>query len=156
MDFVLWVCRVMHVVSVVLWLGGLIFLNAVLNPVVEQQKAAESNLVLALQKRFLPFIWFSVWTMFVTGILLTLLSPRFLWLDYSTTWSKLLAVKQVSFLLMVFFSWQTAKVFANMERSAGGETQQFEGWRLAFSKLVKRTIFFGLLTLLCAGGMSVV
>lgn len=155
MDFVLWACRVMHVVSVVLWLGGLIFLNAVLGPVIEHEKATKSNLILTVQKRFLPFVWFSVWTIFVTGILLTLLSPQFLWLDFSTIWSKLLTLKFVSFVLMVFFSWQTAKVLAKLEASAQGDDEQFEGWRLALSKLFKRTIFVGIFALLCAGGMSV-
>ncbi len=154
MDFVLWASRVMHVISVVVWIGGLIFLNAIVTPVVEHEQAQRSEVALGIQKRFLPFIWSSLWSLLLTGALLMVLSPRFLWFDYSTLWSKLLAVKQISFLLLGFFSWQTAKVFARMERSLNED--EFNGWQLAFKKLMRRSIFFGIIALLTSAGMAVV
>ena len=154
MDFVLWACRLMHVVSVVVWFGGLIFVNAVLLPVSQHEGQSRSNATLATLNRFNGFVWSSLWTALITGLLLMLLSPRFLWFDYSTVWQKLLAVKQAAFLLAGFFSWQTAKVVGRM-----GETQLepevFESWRLTYVKLIRRTIFLGLLALLCAAGMMV-
>ena len=156
MDFVLWVCRVMHVVSVVVWLGGLIFLNAILHPISAYHQQTKLVTVLEAQKRFLPFVWSSLWTVFVTGVLLMLLSPRFLWFEYSTTWSQLLAVKQVAFLLLMFFSWQSAKVVAKMGEAVSGEGDLFEGWRLGLQKLLRRSIAWGIVALMCAGGMAVV
>ena len=156
MDFVLWVCRVMHVVSVVVWLGGLIFLNAILHPISAYHQQTKLVTVLEAQKRFLPFIWSSLWTVFVTGVLLMLLSPRFLWFEYSTTWSQLLAVKQVAFLLLMFFSWQSAKVVAKMGEAVAGAGDHFEGWRLGLQKLLRRSIVWGIVALMCAGGMAVV
>ncbi|MEX0737525.1 MAG: hypothetical protein WEB62_05670 [Bacteroidota bacterium] len=156
MDFVLWVCRVMHVFSVVVWMGGLIFLNAVLHPISVYHQQTRMVTVLEAQKRFLPFVWSSLWTVLVTGVLLMLLSPRFLWFDYSTTWSQLLVVKQVAFALLVFFSWQSAKVFARMEEAVAEEGDIFEGWRLGLQKLLRRSIFWGIVALMCAGGMAVV
>lgn len=155
MDFVLWASRVMHIVSVVVWLGGLIFLNAIVAPVVDHEKVKFGSLALALHRRFLPFVWFSIWTIGVTGILLMLLSPRFIWLDYSTDWSKLLVTKQVSFLLMIFFSWQIARVYPRLEESTGGDQEIQEGWRLALGKLVRRTLVAGLTGLICGAWMSV-
>ncbi|MBI3112597.1 MAG: hypothetical protein HYZ01_13605 [Ignavibacteriales bacterium] len=156
MDFVLWVCRVMHVVSVVVWLGGLIFLNAILHPISAYHQQTKLVTVLEAQKRFLPFVWSSLWTVFVTGVLLMLLSPRFLWFEYSTTWSQLLAVKHVAFLLLMFFSWQSAKVVAKMGEAVVGEGDLFEGWRLGLQKLLRRSIAWGIVALMCAGGMAVV
>lgn len=156
MDFVLWVCRVMHVVSVVVWLGGLIFLNAILHPISAYHQQTKLVTVLEAQKRFLPFVWSSLWTVLVTGVLLMLLSPRFLWLEYSTTWSQLLAVKQVAFLLLMFFSWQSVKIVAKMEEAVSGEGDLFEGWRLGLQKLLRRSIVWGIVALMCAGGMAVV
>lgn len=126
MDFVLWVCRVMHVLSAVVWVGGLIFLNAVMIPVVEHEKETRGAAAMAIQKRFIGFIWMSLWTMLVTGVLLMLLSPQFQWLDYSTPWRRLLAVKQLSFLLMAFFSWQTKKVFEQMESPSRAATSHLK------------------------------
>ncbi|HEY5614737.1 MAG TPA: hypothetical protein VIL52_01850 [Bacteroidota bacterium] len=156
MDFVLWACRVVHIVSVVAWVGGLIFLNAVIKPIIDYDKAVRTALHLKIQKQFLPFIWSSLWPLLVTGVLLMLLSPKFIWFDYSTWWSRLLAVKQVSFLLLLFFSWQLGKVFIQMEQAVEGTKDEFEGWWLAYSKLVKRSLVAGIVALLCSAGMMVV
>ncbi|MGH2569396.1 MAG: hypothetical protein ACRDGA_13745 [Bacteroidota bacterium] len=154
MDFVLWACRVVHLTSAVVWLGGLIFLNAVLKPVVDYRKGQQAQLNLEILKRFQPFIWSSVWPLLVTGLLLMLLSPRFIWFDVSSLWSKLLVVKQVSFLLLVFFSWQMGKVLQKLGPAMAWE--EFEGWWMAYSRLVRRSIFTGIVTLLAAAGMAVV
>ena len=155
MDFVLWACRLMHVVSVVVWFGGLIFINAVFTPIVEHQEATKLQVVLGTQKRFLPFIWSCFWSLLVTGVLLMLLSPKFLWFEYSTLWLKLLALKQVAFLLLAFFSWQTVQVFSKMERALADDSDEFEGWRLGLKKLVRRSIFWGIVALMCGAGMAV-
>lgn len=153
MDFVLWACRVVHVLSAVVWVGGLVYFNAVLSPIAEYQGQTRSIFVLAVQKRFFGFVWSTMWPMLLTGILLMLLNPNFRWFDYSTTWAKLLALKQFSFLCMAFFSWQSTRIFSMMERSSAKDEQDFDGWRLGFMKLAKRTIFCGIVSLLCAAGM---
>lgn len=156
MDFVLWACRVMHVVSVVVWMGGLIFINAVLAPVLQHEGLHRSQVSIAVLRRFLPFVWFSFWSLLITGFLLMLLSPRFLWFDYSTEWSKLLAVKQILFVLLGAVSWQAATVASRLEEAERNKSDDAEGWSLALQKLVRRSIFFGLLALGCAAGMAVV
>lgn len=84
-----------------------------------------------------------------------LLSPKFLWLDYSTVWSKLLAIKQIAFLFLAFFSWQTVQVFSKMETAVADESDEFEGWRLGLKKLIRRSIFWGIIALMCGAGMAV-
>ena len=153
MDFVLWASRLMHVVSVVVWFGGLIFLNVVMLPVSHYEGQSRSNATVAILTRFNGFVWSSLWTALITGFLLMLLSPRFLWFDYSTMWQKLLAVKQIAFLLAGFFSWQTAKVAGRM-KEAQNEPDVYESWRLTYVKLLRRTIFVGLLALLGSAGMA--
>jgi len=153
MDFVLWASRVVHLTSAVVWLGGLIYLNAVLKPVLEYHKAEETPLSVETLKRFQPFLWSVVWPLLVSGLLLMLLSPRFVWLDLSTLWSKLLLLKQAAFLLLAFFSWQMGKVVLKLDAAVGAG--DFQGWWMAYSKLVKRSIFTGIVTLLAAAGMTV-
>ncbi|HLE33968.1 MAG TPA: hypothetical protein VJB38_15295 [Bacteroidota bacterium] len=155
MDFVLWACRVMHAVSAVVWIGGLIFMNAVLHPILQHQGLITSQVSMAVSRRFLPFVWFCLWSMVVTGLLLMLLNPRFLWFDFSTDWSKLLAAKQILFLLLAGVSWQAAKVVAKLETAVRDGSDEVEGWSLALQKLVRRSILFGLLSILCAAGMAV-
>ena len=155
MDFVLWVCRVMHVISSVVWVGGLIFINVVLNPVLEHEKELRSPTAMAIHKRFFGFVWMSLWILVVTGGLMMLSSPQFQWFDYSMPWRKLLAVKQLSFLLMAFFSWQSKKVFEQMELSLQRGDDSFDGWRAGYLKLAKRTIVVGIIAFLSAAAMFV-
>ncbi len=146
----------MHAVSAVVWIGGLIFKNAVLHPILQHQGLGTSEVSVAVSRRFLPFIWSSLWTMVITGLLLMVLHPRFLWFDFSTDWSRLLALKQLLFLVLAGLSWQTGKVVTRLENAVSGKDQDAEGWSLALQKLVRRSIFFGLLSILCAAGMAVI
>ncbi|MBI4429477.1 MAG: hypothetical protein HY562_10205 [Ignavibacteriales bacterium] len=154
MDFVLWASRLMHVVSVVVWFGGLIFLNVVMLPVSHHEGESRSKAAVGALHRFNGFVWSSLWTALITGLLLMLLSPRFLWFEYSTLWQKLLAAKQVAFLLAGFFSWQTAKVVGRMEETQN-EPDAYERWRLTYVRLIRRTIFCGIVGFLSAAGMEV-
>ncbi len=155
MDFLLWVCRVMHVIAAVVWVGGLIFLNAVMSPVVEHEQETRNRAFMAIQKRFFGFVWMSLWTMLATGIILMFLSPQYRWFDYATPWRKLLAVKELAFLVMAFFSWQAKKVFEQMERAQQQSNDAFDGWRLGYVRLVRRTIVVALIAFLSAAAMVV-
>jgi hypothetical protein len=93
--------------------------------------------------------------MLATGVLLMLVSPQFQWFDYSTPWRKLLAVKELSFLLMAFFSWQARRVFEQMELSLVRTNDAFDGWRRGYVRLVRRTIVVALIAFLSAAAMVV-
>lgn len=154
MDFVLWVARLMHGISAVIWIGGLIFLNVVLSPLLDQEGASHLEFARRVRRRFFPFIWFSIWTMVTTGIFLMILNPRFIWFDASTLWSKLLVVKQVCFALLVFVSWQAWRVNKKLEALAQKHEEE-GGWGEGFQRLVRRSIALGLLALMGAAGMAV-
>jgi uncharacterized membrane protein len=155
MDFVLWVSRVMHVVSAVVWIGGLIFMNTVLHPILHHRHEMLSPTALAIRQRFFPFLWSGFWTLLGTGIFLMLLSSKFLWLDVSTVWSQLLTAKVVLFLLLWFVSWQAASVVRSIEASVAGEPEAAEAWARTLEALIRRSIVLGLISFLCAAGMAI-
>ncbi len=145
----------MHVISAIVWMGGLIFINAVMNPVLEHQMEMRGGVSMSLYKRFFGFIWMSLWTLLGTGAILTVANSQFHWFDYSTPWMKLLAIKEISFFLMGFFAWQSKKVYRQMERTEDGQHDIFEGWRLGYLKLVRRMIGVGIVAILSAAAMVV-
>jgi uncharacterized membrane protein len=155
MTFVLWASLVVHIVSSVVWVGGLVYINAVLAPIAEYERQTRSGIVLGAQRRYFALIWSSLWPMLLTGILLMLLNPRFRWWDLSTTWSQLLVLKEVFFLLMAFFSWQLKQVFGQLESLDAAAAERFDGWWLAYRKLVRRSIVCGLAAVACAAGMRI-
>ncbi len=151
MDFVLWVSRVMHVISAVVWVGGLIFFNAILRPIAEHEQSTQSHLTLEVLKRFQAFVWSSLWPLLVTGLLLMLLSRHFLWFDLSTWWLRCLFLKQLCFVILLFLSWQMGKVVQQLPK----EQKDFSGWWISYTTLVRRSIVVALVALLSAGGMMV-
>ena len=155
MEFVLWSARVVHVISAVVWIGGLVYCNAILTPVLEHESLTRERWLYAVNRRMLGYIWSTLWPLSVTGVLLMLLHPAFRWGDFSSSFNKLLAFKQLTFVLMALFSWQTKKVLSQMNE-AFDRPEEFEGWRLAFVKLTKRTIVAGIAAVLAAEGMRVI
>lgn len=101
----------MHVFSVIVWFGGLMYQAVVLHPVASVEQKMIDTTTLHFIRRFLPFVWMSVWTLCITGIALMLFSPRFVLFQFDDGWSVLLAAKQILFLIMMFFSIGYARMF---------------------------------------------
>ena len=70
----------MHLFGMIVWLGGMMFQTAVALPVIRHEGEAASTAMRKVSKRFTGFIWMSVWTLGVTGILMMLL---FLYLSFA-------------------------------------------------------------------------
>jgi len=131
-------------------------MNAILHPVLGHKKELPSATGLLVQQRFFPFLWSSLWTLFGTGIFMTLLSPRFRWLDVSTFWSQLLTAKIGLFFLLLFVSWQAGEVVRKIGAALQSQDGNAEVWHRTFETLIRRSIVLGILSLLCAAGMAVV
>ena len=63
-------------------------------------------------RRFVPFVWMSASTMLVTGTIMLLFSPRFIFLGYQDAWSVAMGLKELIFLMMVFFSFGYGRMLA--------------------------------------------
>jgi uncharacterized membrane protein len=145
----------MHVFAVVVWLGGLMFQNAVVQPIVQFEGEAAKAAMRKVYKRFTAFVWMSVWTMFITGVIMMLASPRFIWFQYNDSWSILLACKQVTFILMVVYAFGHARMLAYLEApsSNGGFSDKAELYRHRVNQFRKMSVFLGIVGLLLSAGM---
>lgn len=137
--------------AVVVWLGGLLYQAAVTLPVAraEQMELTESSL--HLQRRFQPFVWMCVWTILVTGVGLMLFNPGFVLGHYGDRWSVMLGLKQVVFLIMVFYSFGYARMLKMVEVSKGSDEQKLYYRRmLQFGKI---NVGLGIIAILLAAGL---
>ena len=121
MDFILWAARSLHLFSVVVWFGGLMYQAAVTFPVAKAEQSEFSPLVLHLMRRFLPFIWMSACTVLVTGLCMMLFSPRFVFFAFHDRWSMVLAGKELVFVLMMVFSLGYARMFRRVDAMVAGK-----------------------------------
>jgi uncharacterized membrane protein len=137
MDFVLWICRAIHVGASIVWVGGLVFVVTVLNPPAEHDLQTRSSVAMAMLKKSVGFWVISLLAMLAGGAVLMLFSPQFAWFDYATPWRRLLGVKQLSFLLMALYSWQVKRLLGFMERSAVEDMESFERLRTTYVAVTK-------------------
>ena len=146
----------MHIFSVVVWLGGLMFQGAVVAPVMQFEGTEAKPAMRRINKRFIGFIWMNVWTLLATGILLMLFSPRFVWFHYDDRWSLFLLIKQIIFLLMVFYAFGYARMIDYLDNPAsnGG----YDSKSLIYIHRVTQyrliSIFLGITALLFAAAMT--
>jgi putative copper export protein len=118
-DFVIWAARVMHAAGFAVWVGGLVYQNAVMGPVLKHHNAQGLEPVRTTLVRFQGFTWMCAWTMLTTGVVLMLLDPRFVWFEYSTAWSVMLGFKQLLFVFMLFYAFGYGRMLKRF--IAGGD-----------------------------------
>ena len=169
MDFVLWACRSLHIFSIVVWLGGLFFQGVVSVPVMLAEGVEFKTLDRKMHSRFMPFVWTSIWTILVTGFIMMLLDPRFIWFDYETVWSRFLLGKQLCYAVMIGLTvssdraWKRIKALsqedshgsARTTQSSGHSPSQIEEAKRRFVRSSRRNIAFAILALLFTAGLDV-
>jgi uncharacterized membrane protein len=147
----------MHIFGLVVWLGGLMFQSAIVMPVLHAQTEYSRNVQRMLMQRFTGFISMSAWTLAVTGCLMMLLNPRFVWFQYHDAWSVLLGSKLIVFVLMIFYSFGYARMLAYLSSpsSNGGFNEKAELYRHRINQFRIINIALGILALLLGAAMIV-
>ena len=142
--------------AVVVWLGGLMFQSAVTLAVARVEGTEFTPSTLHALRRFIPFVWMSVWTVLVTGVALMLFSTRFVLFEFHDRWSVLLLLKQTAFLLMVIFSLGFARMFRRLEDVSNRGVEGAIGAAAHYQRMVqfgKINLALGIASLLMAIGM---
>lgn len=143
-----------------MWLGGLLFQGVVSAPVLLMEAEEFRRIDEKMRNRFAPFVWTSIWTILATGFIMMLLSPRFVWFEYETTWAKLLLGKQVCYVVMLGLTvssdraWKRVKALGQVN-SGGGSTSLIEEAKRKFVRSSRRNVVFAILALLFAAGLDV-
>ena len=145
----------LHVFAIVVWLGGLMFQNTVAFPVANAGGDEAMRSYGKMSKRFVGFIWMSVWTLGITGLLLMLFNPQFVWFHYDDTWSKFLGFKQIIFILMFIYAVGYARMLAYLQAPAsnGGFDEKADMYAKRVRQYRTISIFLGIIGLLLAAGM---
>ncbi len=111
MDFLYWAALSLHLFAVVIWLGGICFQSAILFPVLKVEESERSQLAEHLHRRFLPFVWLSLWTIGITGLTLMLLATPYIMGEGETGISIRLIGKILIFSAIVFASMRSRNAY---------------------------------------------
>ena len=131
------------------------FQNTIAQPIMQFEGDETKTAMRKVNKRFISFIWMSVWTILITGVIMMLLNPRFVWFQYNDSWSILLACKQVVFVLMVVYAFGHARMLAYLDApsSNGGFNDKAELYRHRVNQFRRVSIFLGIVAMLLSAGM---
>ncbi|MBI4546793.1 MAG: hypothetical protein HY707_02350 [Ignavibacteriae bacterium] len=155
MEFVLWACRSLHVFGVVVWLGGLMFQSAVAMPIIQQESDHVKTAQRLVNKRFIGFVWMSVWTILITGVIMMVHQGHFYGFQYNDRWSILLGFKQLIFVLMIFYAFGYARMLKYLDApsSNGGFNEKAELYRHRVNQFRTISILLGIVALLLSAAM---
>lgn len=131
------------------------FQGAVISPIVRQENQQTQVAFRTVSKRFTGFIWMSVWTILITGIIMMLLNPKFVWFQYHDRWSILLGWKQIVFVVMIFYAFGYARMlrYLDVPSSNGGFNEKAEMYRQRVHQFRTISIILGLLALFLGAAM---
>jgi uncharacterized membrane protein len=151
MDFILWATRSVHLFAVVVWFGGLLYQAVV---VFQWGSKGVTDQEVQQLKRFIPFVWMSVWTILVTGVMLMMFNPRFQFFHYNDVWSIVLGAKQLVFFVMVILTLGYSRMLARFldERSSGGPHESLFGDRMV--QLARMNVGLAIVAILLASSLE--
>jgi len=139
----------LHMAATIVWIGGLFYQAAVVNPALERFPDQRGRLANDLRRRFQPLAWLSLFVLIGTGLIQMSGNPNYEGLfAISNPWSRSILAKHVAIGLMVLVAaYQTwvlnprlsllaLKQEATASDQVAGEISRLNRVNLAFGILV--------------------
>jgi uncharacterized membrane protein len=145
--------NLVHLLATVIWLGGAIFMKAILEPVVKQIDPREGGKLMGLlAKRFTITAWTSIILLLITGFLKT---PEGMLLDTSSDMGMILTVKHLLIVVVIIVGLLIALVVVpRLRRAAPGAgsvpTEDFVKASRQLHQLSMTSTITGIAILICA------
>ncbi len=148
-DIVQIVLDYVHIVSVMVWIGGGIYFLRIVQPsLVGLPPDQAGRLAGGMVKKFTPIAWGSIIAIGVVGLLRAFLSG---FLDQtvlmSTTYGNLLLLKMALYVVMVFVGITMTRISASMPTL---QPQEIPGTQARLKTLAQANIALGMITILIA------
>jgi uncharacterized membrane protein len=99
-----WCFLGIHLLGVVVWIGGCIYQSLVLLPAAELAEGQGKKLLRAMNRRFLTVLWTGLILVFLTGVFLMLLHPEYHWLQWTDRGSVIMGLKHLTFCAMALYA----------------------------------------------------
>ena len=131
------------------------FQSAIMIPVFHSEETPAKSIFRRVNKRFVSFMWMSIWTILITGLIMMFQKGYFFGFQSNDRWSILLGFKQLIFVLMVFYAFGYARMLKYLEApsSNGGFDEKAELYRHRVDQFRTLNILFGIISLLLAAAM---
>ncbi len=138
-----------HLISAVVWIGGIFFILFVALPSAKKTLEQPGKLMGAVGKRFVPLANISILLIFMTGIFMSLSTHRLT--NFSNLWPQTLFVKVLIALVMASIHFYRGLVLTpkiGRLTAEGGHSEQVEKLQKLSLNLVKTNLVIGMTVLL--------
>lgn len=148
-------CRGLHLLGVILWLGGLLFESLAVTPISRQSNDETKNVIRKINTRFVGIVWVSIWMILITGVMMMYYEQRLLHFQFTNRWSILFGLKQLTFILMVFYAYGYSRMlkYLNQPSSDGGFDAKAETYRNRLNLFRNITTALGITAVLLSVGL---
>jgi uncharacterized membrane protein len=156
-EFIVTLSSWLHLLSTVVWLGGIIFILFIAIPSSRQVMGAESGKLMGeISKRFTPLANYSILLLVVTGILLTGSNEKFSGIgSLENKWTLIISLKHVIVSVMIAIHFYRGLLLIPKIGKTEPSTEKKSLQKKSLN-LVKANLFFGVLVLLLSAISSVV
>lgn len=147
-DILLTVVTWIHLLSAVVWIGGIFFILFVALPTAKETLEQPGKLMGAIGKRFVPMANISILLIFLTGIFMGLSTHKVT--NFSNLWPQTLFVKVLIALVMTGIHFYRGLVLApkiGRLTAEGGHFEQAEKLQKLSLNLVKTNLVIGVTVL---------
>lgn len=147
----------LHLISTVVWIGGIFFILFIAIPSSKQVMGAEPGKLMGeISKRFTPLANYSIILLVVTGIILSGLNKQFTGLgNFGNNWTLVLTLKHILVLAMIVIHFYRGLLLIPEIGRTESSTEKKSLLKISLN-LVKVNFFFGILVLLLSAISSVV
>ena len=145
------IALVLHLLAVVVWVGGMFFAYMVLHPVAAGTLEAPQRLTLWARvfRGFFPWVWFAVISLLLTGY--TMLFGVFHTMANAPIYVHIM--QALGLIMMLIFGHVFFAPFRRLKRAVSEENWETGGRQLAqIRRLVGINLVIGLLVIVAAGG----
>ena len=147
----------LHLISTVVWIGGIIFILFIAIPSSKQVMGSDSGKLMGeISKRFTPLANYSILLLVVTGILLSGLNKQFTGIgNFGNNWTLVLTLKHILVLAMIVIHFYRGLLLIPKIGKTELSTEKKTLLKMSLN-LVKVNFFFGIMVLLLSAISSIV
>jgi uncharacterized membrane protein len=153
-----YLAKLAHVFGAVIWLGGILFMAGVATPILKYYNSTEhadptvAAAVGKLEERLIGFNWMALWTVFISGFILSLYSAGFAWFRFAGIADWALQLKILFFVPAAFANYflsasykelRTAR--AELEGTEDLSPRQITEWRIISLRRINVYIAFAII-----------
>jgi uncharacterized membrane protein len=155
-DLVLVTFYWLHLISTVVWIGGIIFILFIAIPSAKQILGVEAGKLMGeVSKRFTPLANYSIILLIITGVVLTALNKQFSGIEiFGNNWLLVLIIKHLLVVSMVAIHFYRGLILAPKIARTEYAPEKASLQKISLN-LVKVNFCLGLIVLLSSGVISI-